>query len=187
MEKGIFGKRSFSRIIRRPIADDSSEKALKQKSGPFSHWRQTEEGTEISSSQSTFRNPMHGLKCGASFHKQDLSLPSTTLKLLHNLQPLIFGIFPPTGIVHSSKFATGTSPMTTPIIQPGRLTLGQSPPSAKESVDICENIGVDLDQISTNIADKLNICSKSMENTEPKGIATSKMSVISDGKVFDHN
>ena len=128
---------------------------------------------------------MHGLKFGESFQKQDLSLPSTTLKLSHNLQPPIFGLLPPTGIVHSSKFATGTSPMTSPIIQPGWLTFGQSLPSGKESVDTCENIGVDLDRISTNIADKLNIGSKSMKNTEAKEMDTSKMPIISDGKPFD--
>ena len=75
--------------------------------------------------------------------------------------------------------------MTSPIIQPGRLTFHQSPPSGKESVDTCENIGVDLDRISTNIADKLNISSKSTKNTEAKEMDTSKMSIISDGKPFD--
>lgn len=107
------------------------------------------------------------------------------MKLSHNLQPPFFGLLPPTGIVHSSKFATGTSPITSPIIHPGWLTFGQSLPSAKESVDTYENIGVDLDQISANIADKLNIGSKSMENTEAKEMEISKISPISDGKLFD--
>ena len=38
MEKAIFGKGSFSRITRRPIPDESSEKAFQHKSGSFSHW-----------------------------------------------------------------------------------------------------------------------------------------------------
>ena len=112
-----------------------------------------------------------------------MSLPSTTLKLLHNIQPPVFGLLPASGIVHSSKFATGTSPMTSPIIQPGCLTFGQPPPSAKERVHRGENIGVDLDQISTTIADKLKIGIKSMDNTKAKKIDTSKISPISDVKV----
>ena len=146
--------------------------------------RRNDEGNELSNSLSTFQNPSYSLKFCGSFAKQDLSLPSTTLKLSHNLQPPVFGLLPPTGIVHSSKFATGISPMTSPIIQPGCLTFGQSLPSAKERVDTGENIGVDLDQISTNIVDKLKIGIKSTDNTEAKEMETNKMSLISDVKVF---
>ena len=74
--------------------------------------------------------------------------------------------------------------MTSPIIQPEHLTFGKSLPSVKERVDTGENIGVDLDRISTNIADKLKIGSKSTDNTEGKEMESSKRSLISDVKVF---
>ena len=109
---------------------------------------------------------------------------TSSWKLSHKIQPPVFGLLPASGIVHSSKFATGTSPMTSPIIQPGCLTFGQSPPSVKERVHGGENIGVDLDQISTTIADKLKIGIKSTDNTKAKKKDTSKISPISDVKIF---
>ena len=99
---------------------------------------------------------------------------------------MTFGFLPASGKIHSSKFATGTSPMTSPIIKPGCLTLGLSPPaSSKERVQGCENIGVDLDKISTSIADKLKICIKSTDNTKAKEKDTSKISPISDVKIIE--
>ena len=39
MEKGNFGKGSFSRITKRPIPNESSKKTFQHKSGLFSHWK----------------------------------------------------------------------------------------------------------------------------------------------------
>ena len=75
--------------------------------------------------------------------------------------------------------------MTSPIIQPGWLTFGQSPPSSQKRLDTGEKIGMDLERISTNIAEQLNIGSKTTDNTETNKMETNKISPISDVKFSD--